>query len=278
MRFIIAITLALFATTASAQITGAGATFPYPLYSKWIAAYNKQTGITINYQSIGSGGGINQVKARTVSFGATDVPLSDKELADNKLTQFPTVIGAVVPIVNLSETVNLTDQQLVMIYSGEIKNWNDSRLASASSTKLPNLPITVVYRADASGTSYIWTSYLSKVSPTWKTQFGTATSIEWPTGIGAKGNEGISGIVKQQIGSIGYVEWAFAKQNKMNVARINGKIAGPDSFSKKEWPITAPTYILVPIESKDRDDVLKFFDWAKKNGYDIAKELDYIPL
>lgn len=281
MRFLIAIMFVLLTNSAYAQnITGAGATFPYPLYSKWIEEYHRKTGIAINYQSIGSGGGINQVKARTVSFGATDVPLSPKELTDNKLTQFPTVMGAVVPVVNLPgiQTVSLTDQQLVMIYNGEIKKWNDPRLAPASPTKLPDLAITVVYRADASGTSYIWTSYLSKVSSTWKANVGAATSVEWPTGIAAKGNEGVAGSVRQQLGSIGYVEWAYAKQTSMNVIRLNGKTAGATTFRNRDWPIIAPTYILVPNESKDRKGVLEFFEWAKRNGNEIAIQLDYIPL
>jgi len=270
----------LFCTQANAQVTGAGASFPYPLYSKWIYAYSKETGKQINYQSIGSGGGIAQVKAGTVSFGATDIPLNDKDLSESNLTQFPTVVGAVVPVVNLpnDQEVNLTDAQLVAIFSGDIVKWNDPRLASASSKPLPNIAITSVHRSDGSGTTYIWTSYLSKVSSAWKEKYGAESMIDWESGIGAKGNEGIAGNVRQIKGSIGYVEYAYAKQNKMNIIRINGKAANTKSFESKQWPITAPTYILVPKNSKDRNEVLKFFDWAKKNGGTMAKELDYIPL
>lgn len=284
MKLYAASLLAILLTTSaqSQVITGAGATFPYPIYSKWMLEYKKQTGVAINYQSIGSGGGIRQVIAKTVSFGATDAPLSDKELQDNQLTQFPTVIGAVVPIVNLPRSENgisLTEQQLVSIYTGEIKDWNDSRLSSAfSGSSAPNLPIVVVYRADASGTTYIWTNYLSSVSPMWKLAIGTATSVQWPTGIGAKGNEGVAGFVGQTSGSIGYVEFTFAKQTKTPIARLNGITADLKSFTLKSWPITAPTYILVPKVSKDRQVVLDFFEWAKKNGSEMARELDYIPL
>jgi len=270
----------LFCTQANAQVTGAGASFPYPLYSKWTYAYSKETGKRVNYQSIGSGGGIAQVKAGTVSFGATDIPLNDKDLSASNLTQFPTVVGAVVPVVNLpnDQEVNLTDAQLVAIFSGDIVKWNDPRLASASSKPLPNIAITSVHRSDGSGTTYIWTSYLSKVSSAWKEKYGAESMIDWESGIGAKGNEGIAGNVRQIKGSIGYVEYAYAKQNKMNIIRINGKAANTKSFESKQWPITAPTYILVPKNSKDRNEVLKFFDWAKKKGGTMAKELDYIPL
>ena len=281
MKLLPLLLCALFITTqAEAQITGAGASFPFPLYSKWVSVYTKETGKQINYQSIGSGGGIAQVKAGTVSFGATDIPLNDKDLADSNLTQFPTVIGAVVPVVNLpnQQEVNLTDTQLAAIFAGEIIKWNDPRLASASSKPLPNIGVTLVHRSDGSGTTYIWASYLSKVSPSWKTKYGASSMIEWDTGIGAKGNEGIAGNVKQLNGSIGYVEYAYAKQNKMQIARVNGNSADAKSFESKQWPITAPTYILVPKNSKDRDEVIKFFAWAKKNGAAMAKELDYIPL
>src|ERR1700716_2835627 len=219
------------------DISGAGATFPYPIYAKWADAYKKETGAGLNYQSIGSGGGIKQIQAKTVTFGATDMPLKADELKKAGLVQFPTVLGGVVPVVNIEGMkqgdVTLDGPTLARIFMGEIKTWNDPAIIKLNpSAKLPAQPIVVVHRSDGSGTTFIWTDYLSKVSPEWKSKVGVNTAVEWPVGLGAKGNEGVANNVGQTKGSIGYVEYAYAKQNKLNYAKMvnkDGKTVAPTS-------------------------------------------------
>ena len=314
-RTLIAAGLALgvVAAASAADITGAGATFPYPIYAKWADAYKKTSGNSLNYQSIGSGGGIKQIQAKTVDFGASDMPLKPEELDKDGLIQFPTVMGGDVPVYNLPDTtgtIKFTGEVLADIYLGKIKQWNDTALAALNKgMNLPNSPITVVHRSDGSGTTFIWVNYLSKVSPEWKTKVGEGTSVAWPTGIGGKGNEGVASYVKQIKGSIGYVEYAYALQNKMShglVKNKDGNFVKPDSDSfkaaaagaewdkapgmyliltdqagKNSWPISGATFILMhktqdkPANAKE---VLKFFDWAYANGDKLAEELDYVPM
>jgi phosphate transport system substrate-binding protein len=307
---------ALIATTASAgeNITGAGATFPYPLYAKWAEAYRAQTGTNMNYQSIGSGGGIKQIQSKTVDFGASDMPLQPDVLAKSGLTQFPTVIGGVVPVVNIPGLkpgqIKLTGPLLADIYLGKITKWNDARLTKLNpGVKLPNDTIFAVRRADGSGTTFIFTNYLSKVSPEWAKKVGANTSVAWPTGQGGKGNEGVSNFVARIKNSIGYVEYAYAKQNKMTYTLLQneaGKFVTPNAAAfqaaaanadwKKapgyyllltnqpganSWPISGATFILFH-KKQDKPEqataVLKFFDWAYKTGDATAEQLDYIPL
>jgi phosphate transport system substrate-binding protein len=298
----------------AADVTGAGATFPYPIYAKWADAYKKESGNSLNYQSIGSGGGIKQIQAKTVDFGASDMPLKPEELDKHGLMQFPTVVGGDVPVFNLkgiaSGSIKLTGPLLADIYLGKIKKWNDPAIAAVNKgTSLPDEAITVVHRSDGSGTTFIWTNYLSKVSPEWKTKVGEGTSVSWATGVGGKGNEGVASYVKQINGSIGYVEYAYALQNKMTVAQVqnkDGQFVAPSEEAFKEaaagaewdkapgfyeiltnepgkgsWPITGATFILMhktqdkPATAKD---VLKFFDWAYSKGGKLALDLDYIPM
>jgi phosphate transport system substrate-binding protein len=299
---------------ASADITGAGATFPFPVYSKWAEAYKKETGNGLNYQSIGSGGGIKQIQAKTVDFGATDAPLKGADLDKSGLVQFPTVMGGVVPIVNLagvtSGQLKLTGAVLADIFHGKIAKWNDAKIAGLNpGVTLPNAPITPVYRSDASGTTNIFTTYLSEVSPAWKDELGANTAVSWPIGQGGKGNEGVAATVKQVPNSIGYVEYAFAKQNNIPFALIQnkaGKFPMPDDKSfqaaaanadwtaapgfgisltnqagDEAWPITAATFILVyknPDRPEQTAEVLKFFRWAYQSGDKLAADLDYVPL
>jgi len=299
---------------AAADISGAGATFPYPIYAKWADAYKKETGIGLNYQSIGSGGGIKQIIARTVTFGASDMPLKAEELAKNGLVQFPTVMGGIVPVVNLegiaSNDLTIDGPTLAKIYLGEIKTWNDPALQKLNpSAKLPSQAIALVHRSDGSGTTFIFTNYLSKVSPDWAKKVGSNTSVEWPAGIGAKGNEGVANNVAQTKGAIGYVETAYAKQNKVTTTKLvnkDGKVvaATPDAIMAAAagadwvkapgfyiiltdeagagaWPIAGATFILFPRQPKDiaaARDALKFFTWAYSKGDDMAKELDYVPM
>ncbi len=307
--------LAAFAVPALAiDISGAGATFPYPIYAKWADTYKKETGNGLNYQSIGSGGGIKQITARTVTFGASDMPLKSDELAKIGVIQFPTVLGGVVPVINVdgikSGDITLDGTTLARIFMGEIKNWDDAAIKKLNpSAKLPNQAIAVVHRSDGSGTTFIFTNYLSKVSGEWKSRVGNNTAVEWPTGIGAKGNEGVANIVAQTKGSIGYVETAYAKQNKLTTTKLMNKdgkaveatpdaimaaAAGADwanapgfymiltdSAGAAAWPIAGATFILLPKEPKDpaaASEALKFFAWAYKNGGNMAKELDYIPM
>ena len=307
------LTLGVVAAASAADITGAGATFPYPIYAKWADAYKKTSGNSLNYQSIGSGGGIKQIQAKTVDFGASDMPLKPEELEKDGLMQFPTVMGGDVPVYNLPGTmgeIKFTGEVLADIYLGKIKHWNDPAIAALNKgIKLPNSQITVVHRSDGSGTTFIWVNYLSKVSPEWKTKVGEGTSVAWPTGIGGKGNEGVASYVKQIKGSIGYVEYAYALQNKMShglVKNKDGNFVKPDSDSfkaaaagaewdkapgmyliltdqagKNSWPISGATFILMhktqdkPANAKE---VLKFFDWAYANGDKLAEELDYVPM
>lgn len=305
----------LAAGMASAtDITGAGATFPYPVYAKWAETYKNQTGVGLNYQSIGSGGGIKQIKAKTVDFGATDAPLTPEELGFAGLTQFPTVIGGVVPVINVAGVapgqLKLSGSVLADIFLGKITKWNDSRIASDNAgVSLPDEAITVVHRSDGSGTSFIFTTYLSRVSREWMGSVGASSAVSWPTGTGGKGNEGVASYVQRIKNSIGYVEYAYALQNKMTYVQMknrDGQFVKPDADNfkaaaanakwdadkgfymilvdqpgKESWPITGATFILV-YKNQDKPEagkeVLKFFDWAYKNGNKMASDLDYVPL
>jgi phosphate transport system substrate-binding protein len=297
-----------------AALSGAGATFPAPLYARWAQDYKGQSGATLNYQAIGSGGGIKQITAGTVDFGASDKPLKPEDLDKNGLYQFPTVVGGVVPVMNLPGVtpgeVKLTGSVLGDIYLGAIKSWSDPKIAALNAgVKLPNLPITVVHRSDGSGTSFLFTSYLSGENPTWAQKVGGSDAVQWPTGIGGKGNDGVSAFVKQTPGAIGYVEYAYAKQNKMTYADMknhDGQFVAPEAaafaaaaaggdWSKApgnylvlldqpgaaSWPITGATFILLHKQQSDAAKgkaVLAFFDWAYKNGDAAATTLDYVPL
>jgi phosphate transport system substrate-binding protein len=309
----LSLTLPLVPATVVAQdVTGAGATFPAPVYAKWADAYNKATGARINYQSVGSGAGIRQIKARTVDFGASDMPLTDEDLAKDGLLQFPTVIGGVVPVVNIKGIapgqIKLTGQVLGDIYLGKITKWNDAALTALNpGVPLPDADISVVRRADGSGTSFIFTNYLSKVNAEWKAKVGEGTAVNWPVGAGGKGNEGVAAFVQRLPNSIGYVEYAYVKQNKMTFTLMKNKdgnfvtpndtafkaaAAGADwnkTFfqitteqpGKDAWPLTNPTYILM-YKTQDKPvnatNALKFFDWAFANGDKMADDLDYVPL
>lgn len=315
-RFV-AVGLAAVLGAASAQaadITGAGSTFVYPILSKWSDTYNKTTGTKINYQSIGSGGGIAQIKAGTVTFGASDKPLDPKELAETGLAQFPTVIGGVVPVVNIEGVdagkIRFTGPLLADIYQGKVTKWNDPAIAQINpDLKLADAAITVVHRSDGSGTTFNFVNYLSKVSPEWKSKVGEGTSVSWPAGVGGKGNEGVAAYVKQIKGSIGYVELAYALQNKMAYAAVQnsaGQFVQPSLASfqaaaasadwknakdfflvitnapgENSWPITASVFVLVykqPKNAAGTKATLDFFKWAYENGGKQAEELDYVPL
>jgi phosphate transport system substrate-binding protein len=299
---------------AAVEISGAGATFPYPIYAKWADTYKKDTGVGLNYQSIGSGGGIKQIEAKTVTFGATDAPLKGEELEKFGLVQFPTVMGGIVPVVNL-EGMNAGDlvldgPTLAAIFLGTVKTWDDAAIKKLNpNAKLPSQAIAVVHRSDGSGTTFNFTHYLSLVSPDWKSKVGSATSVEWAVGIGAKGNEGVSNNVSQTKGSIGYVEYAYALQNKLVFTKLinkDGKTVTPTGASfqaaaanadwssvpgygvilanqpgAESWPMTAATFILVPKQPTDPAAVaeaLKFFAWAYASGDKMAEELDYVPM
>jgi phosphate transport system substrate-binding protein len=303
----------LAAQTAVAQdVTGAGASFPAPIYAKWAGAYAQATNIKVNYQSVGSGAGIKQIQAKTVDFGASDMPLKDEDLAKSGLVQFPTVIGGVVPVVNIKGVtpgqLKLTGKVLGDIYLGKIKTWNDAAIKALNpSVNLPGDEVAVVRRADGSGTSFIFTNYLSKVSPEWKEKVGESTSPNWPVGAGGKGNEGVSAFVTRLPSSIGYVEYAYAKQNKMAYVQLqnaSGVFVQPsdDNFKaaaagaewnksfyqilteqkgKDAWPITGATFILMHAKQEkpaSGTTVLKFFDWAYSNGDKMADDLDYVPM
>jgi phosphate transport system substrate-binding protein len=309
-----AISLAAGLPAGAVDISGAGATFPYPIYAKWADTYKKETGNGLNYQSIGSGGGIKQIKAKTVTFGASDMPLKPEELKASGLVQFPTVIGGVVPVVNLEgikpgELV-FDGPALAKIFLGEIKTWDDPAIKKLNpKAKLSSDAIVVVHRSDGSGTTFIWTNYLSKASPDWASKVGSNTAVEWPAGIGAKGNEGVANNTAQTKGAIGYVEYAYAKQNKMTfVDMINkeGKGVAPNAASfqaaaanadwanapgfyliltdqpgAKSWPIASATFVLMPATPEDpaaAAEALKFFSWAYEKGGKMAEELDYVPL
>ena len=270
------------------EITGAGATFPYPVYSKWADDYKKSTGKQVNYQSIGSGAGIKQIQAKTVTFGASDMPLSQQVLDKDQLVQFPTVIGGNVIVYNIDGVDNLTldGATVANIYLGKITKWNDAAIKSLNpNINLPNTNITVVRRSDGSGTTFIFAKYLNSVSEEWKNKVGTGTALEWPVGVGARGNEGVAGNVAQTKNSIGYVEYAYAKQNnlKYTTLKIGNKIvrAGKDSFQSGAWPIADPTYIIMyknPINKANAKAALDFFDWAYANGDSAADALDYLPI
>jgi len=299
----------------AAEITGAGATFPYPIYAKWADAYKKNTGTGMNYQSIGSGGGIKQITAKTVDFGASDMPLKPEDLEKDGLTQFPTVIGGDVPVVNVPGLkpgqLHLTGPLLADIYLGKITKWNDAAIARVNpGVKLPDESISVVHRSDGSGTTFIWVNYLSKVSPEWKSKVGEGTSVNWPTGVGGKGNEGVASYVQRIAGAIGYVEYAYALQNKMTTVAVHNRegefvegnaeafkaAAGNADWSKAPgfyliltdqpgkgaWPISGATFILMHKKQEKPEvarEVLKFFDWAYGNDGDkLASSLDYVPL
>jgi phosphate transport system substrate-binding protein len=298
----------------AADITGAGATFPFPIYSKWAEAYKAASGVGLNYQSIGSGGGIRQIKAKTVDFGATDAPLKGEDLTASGLLQFPAVMGGLVPAINVTginaREMKLTGPLLADIYLGKIAKWNDPQIAALNpGLKLPDSGISVVYRSDGSGTTFVWTEYLSMISDEWKAKIGTNTSVQWPIGVGGKGNEGVSASVKQLPNSIGYVEYAYAKQNKLAYALVQNKAGNfpvPDDATfqaaaaganwdekpgfgislnnqaaKDAWPVVSATFILMyakPEKSEQSQAALKFFDWAYKNGDKLATDLEYVPL
>ena len=299
---------------AAADLSGAGATFPYPIYAKWADAYKKESGVGLNYQSIGSGGGIKQIEARTVTFGATDAPLKGADLDKYGLIQFPTVMGGIVPVLNVEGVkpgeLVLDGPTLAAIFLGTVKNWDDPAIKKLNpDVKLPALAIAVVHRSDGSGTTFNFTYYLAQVSADWKTKVGTATSVEWPIGIGAKGNEGVSNNVAQTAGAIGYIEYAYALQNKLVYTKMvnkDGKTVAPTSAAfqaaaanadwnsapgygvilanqsgAESWPMTAATFILIPKQPTDPAaavEALKFFAWAYANGDKMAEELDYIPM
>ncbi|MEI9886757.1 MAG: phosphate ABC transporter substrate-binding protein PstS [Rhizomicrobium sp.] len=307
---------AAITSALAADISGAGASFPLPIYAKWASAYKGVSGIGLNYQSIGSGGGIAQIKAKTVTFGATDAPLTPAQLNAAGLAQFPTVIGGVVPVINVrgvaSGQLVLDSATLANIFLGKIARWNDPAIKKLNpSLNLPDQAIAVVHRSDGSGTTFIFATFLSRVNADWKANVGAATAVDWPVGIGAKGNEGVAGNVAQTSGAIGYVEYAYARQNHLttvNLVNKDGKVVSPtvdafraaastadwagaanngfyiilvDQAGAGSWPITATTYILVykqPIDPAATADVLKFFKWAYANGDQYALNLDYVPL
>lgn len=307
------VTLLAAGSVHAADITGAGSTFVYPILSKWSTSYNAKTGDKVNYQSIGSGGGIAQIKASTVTFGASDMPLKPQELEKAGLAQFPIVIGGVVPVVNLpgvkAGEMHFTGPVIANIYLGKITKWNDPAITSLNPrVKLPDQKITVVHRSDGSGTTFNWVNYLSKVSPEWQSKVGEGTSVQWPAGIGGKGNEGVAAYVNQIKGSFGYVELAYALQNKMTFTKVKNKsgyfvdpsletfqaaAAGAewksqdfyevitDAAGKDSWPIAASTFVLMYKQPKDAArsaEALKFFKWALEEGQNDAKSLDYVAL
>ena len=298
----------------AAEISGAGATFPYPVYAKWAEAYAAKTGLKMNYQSIGSGGGIKQIIAKTVDFGASDMPLKPADLEKDGLTQFPMVMGGVVPVINVpgiaAGQLKLDGKVLADIYLGKIAKWNDPAIAALNpGLKLPELAIAPVYRSDGSGTTFIFTHYLSDVSPEWKDKVGENTSVQFPSGIGGKGNEGVSAMASRTVGAIGYVEYAYAKQNKLTYALLrnkDGEFVSPASAAfraaaanadwsktqdfyllltnqpgKDSWPITGATFILLHKQQSKPEvarEVINFFDWAYQNGGKLADDLDYVPM
>ncbi|QGZ58375.1 phosphate ABC transporter substrate-binding protein PstS [Paraburkholderia acidiphila] len=296
----------------AANITGAGSTFAAPIYTKWADAYQKSGGGKVNYQGIGSSGGIKQIQAKTVDFAGSDAPLKDDQLAKDGLFQFPTVVGGVVPAINVpgvkAGEITLSGPVLGDIYLGKIKKWNDPAIVALNpKVKLPDLDIAVVRRADGSGTSFIWTNYLSKVNPEWKTKVGEGTTVAWPTGTGGKGNDGVAAFVQRLPGAIGYVEWAYAKQNHMVYAAMKndaGAVVQPSTETfkaaaagadwkksfyqiltnepgKDAWPVVGATFVLLHTAQDKPDqgkETLKFFDWAFKNGASAAESLDYISL
>ena len=314
MLVVVAGVVGLAGAAHGADISGAGATFPYPVYSKWADAYRQKTGIGLNYQSIGSGGGIKQIKAKTVTFGASDMPLKPEELQEAGLVQFPMIIGGVVPVVNVKGVQGgqlvLDGATVAAIYLGDITRWNDARIRKLNpKLPLPDATIAPVYRSDGSGTNFLFSDYLSKSSPKFQQSVGANTSVQWPVGIGAKGNEGVANMTHQTDGAIGYVEYAYAKQTNMaycDLVNKAGKTVAPgaeafqaaaasadwahapgyhliltDQPGEKSWPITGASFILVyavPPDPAATGEALKFFDWAYNNGAKMAAELDYVPL
>lgn len=314
-RIAVAAVCVCFGMAASAvDISGAGATFPYPIYAKWADAYKKLTGVGLNYQSIGSGGGIKQIKAKTVTFGASDMPLKPEDLKAAGLLQFPMIIGGVVPVVNVKGLapgqLRLDGATIAAIYMGDIAKWDDPRIKKLNPRlALPPTAIAPVYRSDGSGTNFLFSDYLSKESPKFASSIGSNTAVEWPKGIGAKGNEGVANMTSQTDGAIGYVEYAYAKQNKMTYAMLankSGAVVAPnaesfqaaaanadwakadsyyliltDQAGAKSWPITGASFILLykdPPDPASVKEALKFFAWAYKDGGQMAAELDYVPL
>ena len=313
-KALLAVLALVAAPVLGADITGAGATFPYPIYAKWADAYRKATGVGLNYQSIGSGGGIKQITAKTVDFGASDAPMKVEDLEKNGLIQFPAVMGGVVPVLNVkgleAGKLRLSGPVLVDIYLSKIAKWNDAAIVKLNpGLKLPDQAISVVHRSDGSGTTFLYTNYLSKVSNGWKSTVGEGTAVKWPTGVGGKGNEGVANYVARIDGSIGYVEYAYAKQNRLTyavMANREGQFVAPedDSFKAaaagadwakapgmyliltdqpgaKSWPITGASFILmhkVQEKPENAKEVLRFFDWAFRNGGAMAAELDYVPM
>ncbi|MDP3842076.1 MAG: phosphate ABC transporter substrate-binding protein PstS [Oxalobacteraceae bacterium] len=309
-----AVSAMTFSTAVAADITGAGATFPYPIYAKWAESYKAATGTGMNYQSIGSGGGIKQIKAKTVDFGASDMPLKFDDMEAAGLMQFPAIMGGVVPVVNLPGVapgqLKMTADVLAQIYLGKIVKWNAPEIVALNQgVKLPDQDITVVHRSDGSGTTFVWTDYLSKTNADFKATVGAGTAVKWPAGVGGKGNEGVAANVQRIKGSIGYVEYAYAKKNKIahtQVKNRDGQFVQPDDESfkaaaagadwvktpgmsvlltdqpgKASWPITSASFIIMHKAQADASrakDVLKFFDWAYKNGGAMATELDYVPM
>jgi phosphate transport system substrate-binding protein len=308
--------LTLASAVHAADITGAGATFPYPIYAKWAEAYKKSTNVGLNYQSIGSSGGIRQIRAKTVTFGGTDAPLSGADLDKDGMVQFPAVLGGVVPVINLdgfkAGELKVTGEVLAEMFMGTISKWNDSKIAALNpGKKLPDMAITVVHRADGSGTTFIFTDYLNEVSAAWKEKVGKGAAVKWPaaTSVGGKGNEGVAANVGRVKGAVGYVEYAYAKKNNiphLQLRNLNGKFVDPDDatfaaaaagadwFSvpgmgislvnlkgNDSWPITGASFILMyknPTDKAMSQEALKFFDWSFKNGKQMALELDYVPL
>lgn len=316
MKQLFAIVLAAVTFSASAQITGAGATFPYPIYSKWSELYNRESGLALNYQSIGSSGGIRQIDAKTVTFGATDAPVAGDKLAANGQVQFPAIIGGTVAIVNLDGfkpgELRITGPVLAEVFLGEIVKWNDPKLTALNpGKKLPDLEITIVHRADGSGTTFNWTDYLSAVSAKWADRVGKGAAVKWPaaTSVGGKGNEGVAANVQRVKGAIGYVEYAYVKKNNLVFLQLqnkNGKYVSPDDLTfsaaaagadwfsvpgmgvsivdqkgDAAWPISTASFIIMykdPADKKASAEALKFFDWAFRNGKKAAEELDYVAL
>jgi phosphate transport system substrate-binding protein len=318
MKFLIGIFMALFSAFAFANviISGAGATFPYPIYAKWAEAYKKETGVGLNYQSIGSSGGIRQIRARTVAFGATDAPVPGNELTRDGMIQFPAIIGGTVPVFNLDGIgkgeLKITGPVLADIFMGNIVKWNDRRIAELNpGLTLPNANITVVHRADGSGTTFNWTDYLSSVSKEWTDRVGKGAAVKWPaaSSVGGKGNEGVAANVSRIKGSIGYVEYAYAKKNNIAVMALQNKdgnfvMPGDDTFAaaavKADWfsvpgmgislvnqpgknayPVVTASFILMyidPVDKAQSKEVIKFFEWAFKNGKQMALDLEYVPL
>ena len=315
-KHLLTLLAALTVLTAQADITGAGATFPYPIYAKWAEAYKKETGVGLNYQSIGSSGGIRQINNKTVAFGATDAPVKGEDLDKLGQVQFPAVIGGTVPVINLEGfkpgELQITGAVMAEVFMGNIVKWNDAKLAALNPGKrLPDQNITVIHRADGSGTTFNWTDYLTTVSPEWASRVGRGAAVKWPaaSSVGGKGNEGVAANVNRVKGAIGYVEYAYVKKNNMTFMQLqnkNGKFVSPDDLTfaaaaagadwfsvpgmgisivdqkgDTVWPVTTASFIIMykdPADKKASAEVLKFFDWSFKNGKKMAEELDYVSL